>query len=202
MNVTSWPMEKAFTYIRSYSVSPVLSTFLFLRQIASPARCRDLEEKFDKHSAQLSEIFLESVDPFLDALEQLVSSEIKDAYLVPRLERLTEAVYQKIGCLQNCIGFIDGTVLGIARPSARKLQRVAYNGPKRNQSLNYQEINTADGIIAHVYRSVKERRHERNLYVRSNIDETIPVLIDVNEKRYCIFGDYGYRRRWFSEIPY
>lgn len=202
MNATAWPTEKTLTSRNRYAVNPVLSTCILLRRLASPARWRDLEEMFGKHASQLSEIFWESVEHLLDAREQLLSSDMKAAYLVPRLERLAAAVYQKSGCLQNCVGFIDGTVLGIARPSANTLQIVAYNGHKRKHSLKYQALNTADGMIAHVYGPVEGRRHDWTLYVRSNLEDTLPVLLDVNDKRYCIFGDSGYSRRWFLEVPF
>ena len=43
------------------------------------------------------------------------------------LERYAEAVYDKSAALDNCIGFIDGTVRPICRP--RELQRVVYHQP-------------------------------------------------------------------------
>ena len=50
------------------------------------------------------------------------------------LERYAEAIYDKGAALDNCIGFIDGTVRPICRPG--ELQRVVYNGLKRVHALN------------------------------------------------------------------
>ena len=42
-----------------------------------------------------------------------------------------DAVEDKTDGLHNCVGFIDGTVIGIARPTRYETQMVAYNGHKR-----------------------------------------------------------------------
>ena len=57
------------------------------------------------------------------------------------LDSLTEytvAVHNKCHALDNCWGFIDGTVRPICRPGEN--QRVAYHGHKRVHALKYQSI--------------------------------------------------------------
>lgn len=39
---------------------------------------------------------------------------------------------KKTGIIRLCVGFIDRTVIGIARPSEEMEQRVVYNGHKEN----------------------------------------------------------------------
>jgi hypothetical protein len=60
-------------------------------------------------------------------------------FLQPReLHRYAEAIYQHGAPLQNCFGFIDGTVREIARPKYN--QRVMYNGHKRVHVSNFKAL--------------------------------------------------------------
>ncbi|CDF38936.1 unnamed protein product [Chondrus crispus] len=104
--------------------------------------------------------------------------------------------------LQNCIGIIDGTVIGIARPKGHKRQRVVYNGHKRKHALKYQAVTTPDGLILHAAGPIEGRRHDWTLYVRSGLDEVLPGLLDFDGLRYCFDGDSEYNRRWFMEVPF
>ena len=65
------------------------------------------------------------------------------------LERYAEAVYDKGAALDNCIGFIDGTVRPICRPG--EFQRVVYNGHKRVHALKFQSFTLPNGMIANMY---------------------------------------------------
>ena len=51
--------------------------------------------------------------------------------------------------LENCFGFIDGTVRPIARPDER--QRIVYNGYKRVHSLKFQSVALPNGLIGNMY---------------------------------------------------
>ena len=57
-------------------------------------------------------------------------------------------------------------------------------------------------MITHVYGPVEGRRHDWTLYTRSLLEEKLPPLLDVEGERYCLYGDSGYSRRWFLEVPY
>lgn len=51
--------------------------------------------------------------------------------------------------LENCFGFVDGTVGSIARPDEN--QRVVYNGHNRVHALKFQSVALPNGIIANMY---------------------------------------------------
>ena len=51
--------------------------------------------------------------------------------------------------LDNCIGFIDGTVRPICLPG--ELQRIVYNGHKRVHALKFQSVTLPNGMIANMY---------------------------------------------------
>ena len=56
--------------------------------------------------------------------------------------------------LNNCFGFLDGTVRSICRPGEH--QRVVYNGHKRVYALKLQSIDLPNGLIANMYGPVGE----------------------------------------------
>ena len=70
------------------------------------------------------------------------------------------AVEKKSLVMSNCIGSIDGTVIGIARPKGNMMQQVVYNEHKRKQALKYQVVITPDGQILHAYGPMEGRRHD------------------------------------------
>lgn len=204
VSVMGWPPTKLRTTRNRYRVTPILATCTVLRRLSAPARWRDLEELFGKHGPQLSEIFWEAVEFFLDARKHLVTAAISQQFIAERAELYSQCIHDKGKALTNCIGFIDGTVLGIARPSGSLAQRVAYNGHKRKHAIKYQAVNTPNGLIQHVhiYRPLEGRRHDWTLYVRSKMDEILPRVLAVQGKRYCIYGDSGYNQRWFIDVPF
>ena len=65
------------------------------------------------------------------------------------LEEYANAVYRKGAALDNCWGFVDGTVWPISRPG--KHQRVMFNGHKRVHAIKFQSVVAPDGLIANLY---------------------------------------------------
>ena len=47
----------------------------------------------------------------------------------------------------NCAGFIDGTVIKIARPKGYRRQNVCYNGHKRSHALKVKKVTTPNGMF-------------------------------------------------------
>ena len=117
-------------------------------------------------------------------------------------EGYASSIYEKYHALKNCVGFIDGTVIGIARPKGYELQRAAYNGHKRKHALKFQALNSPDGLVLHVYGPIEGRRHDWTMYTRSGLDDHLSEILEVDSERYCIYGDSGYNRRWFMEVSY
>ena len=52
------------------------------------------------------------------------------------LAAFSDAVYSKGAALDNCFGFIDGTVRPVARPT--RSQRVLFSGHKRVHCIKFQ----------------------------------------------------------------
>ena len=51
--------------------------------------------------------------------------------------------------MDNCLGFIDGTVRPISKPDQN--QRVVYNGHKRVHGVKFQSVALPNGIIGNMY---------------------------------------------------
>ena len=67
----------------------------------------------------------------------------------PALQTNAQVISQRGSPLQNCFGFVDGTVRPVARPDNN--ERVVHNGHKRARALNFQSIALPKGIIRHLY---------------------------------------------------
>ena len=57
-------------------------------------------------------------------------------------------------------------------------------------------------MILHAYGPMEGRRHDCTLYVRSGLNEQLLALLNIEGKRYSMYGDSGYYRRWFMVVPY
>ena len=151
-----------------------------------------MEMLFGEHGGQLSEIFWEGMECFLEARQHLVLSDINSTFFSERADLYACAIKNKCEALDNCTGLIDGIFIAIARPSRGEVQNVAYNGYKRKHALKYQAITSPDGLVLHAAGPIEGRRRDWTLYCRSGVDESISGVMNVGEKQYCIYGDSGY----------
>lgn len=67
----------------------------------------------------------------------------------PLLQEYADAIHAKGSPLENCFGFIDGTVRPLARPNQQ--QRIVYNGHKRVHSLKFQSVALPNELIGNMY---------------------------------------------------
>ena len=111
----------------------------------------------------------------------------------PAMSRATTA---KGSPLHNCVGFLDGTVQPICRPTRN--QRMVYNGHKRLHAIKFQSLILPNGIIGHMYGPMSGRRHDVALLEGSGL---IP-LFTARAPNYTIYGDKGYPLRPNLIAPY
>ena len=62
----------------------------------------------------------------------------------PKLLQYAEAIEQVGAALNNCWGFVDGTMRPVCRPNEN--QRAIYNGHKRVHSMKFQAVALPNGI--------------------------------------------------------
>ena len=70
------------------------------------------------------------------------------------LQIYADAVFAKGAALDNCFGFVDGTVRPICRPG--EMQRAADNGHKCVHGLKFQSVALPNGLIANLFGPVGE----------------------------------------------
>ena len=118
-----------------YMCSLLLVTCVLLRRLTTTECWRDMEMLFGKHGGQLSEIFWEGLESLLEDRQHLVLSDIDSTFFSEKAELYACAIQNKCEALDNCTGFIYGTVIAIALPSRGEVQNVAYIGHKRKHAL-------------------------------------------------------------------
>jgi hypothetical protein len=80
-----------------------------------PARVEDLEQRFFRSKAAITEIFYETLECFLRWASPLVS-EFQSDFLLSRAHLYAEKVAEKSrNATQHCVGFIEGTLIEFAR---------------------------------------------------------------------------------------
>jgi len=128
---------------------------ILLRRLAYPNRLADLVRIFRRPASTLSR----TINYMAHWLHQRhgrllywdserINANVMQAYAA--------AVNRKGAPLPNCIGFIDGTVRPLCRPSRH--QRQLYNGHKRQHAIKFQSVMAPDGLIIHLSRPFPGRR--------------------------------------------
>lgn len=88
--------EKHHTKGNRYGISPILAARIILRLIASPTRWTDCERMFEKWASQLTEIFWEGIEHFVDARLYLITDPIDKQFIKRNGKMYAEAIYGKI----------------------------------------------------------------------------------------------------------
>ena len=123
------------------------------------------------------------------------------------------AIHAKGAALQQCWGFIDGTVRPIAWPTRN--QRIMYSGHKIIHCLKFQvwiitrclfciyfmllspllimqSVETPNGLIAHIFGPVEGRRHDIFMLGMSDLLGKLRKFNLPNGEPYVIYGDPAY----------
>jgi hypothetical protein len=161
----------------------------------------DLEQRFYRCKAAIAEIFYEALECFLKWASPLVSTFQTD-FLRERAEYYSIRISERTeNATQHCVGFIDGTLIEIARPPGI-LQRAVYSGHKRRPGLKWQVITTPDGLLFHVFGPSEGRRHDMHLYAESGLDGILGENLKLDGVQYHLFGDSGYTIRPYLMTPF
>jgi hypothetical protein len=93
-------------------------------------------QQFGRSVPEISLILTEVTNYIVGTHGHLLSDLDQPRLQPANLESYAEAIHQKGAALNNCWGFIDGTVRPICRPGEH--QRIMYNGHKRVHAVNFQ----------------------------------------------------------------
>lgn len=155
------PEGRIRTSYNWYATAATIDSCVVLARLARPVKWGGMEMLFGKFSPQLADIFIEALHHFIDKRGALLASPIPKKFFAGIGKRYTQIFYNKCMALDNVTSFIDGNVIGIARPDGvHSNQRTTYNGHKRKHVLKFQAITTPDGLCAHLFGLEVGRRHD------------------------------------------
>ena len=119
-------------------VDSVEALCVCMKRFAYPCRYVDLVPKFGRPVPQLCMITNMMVDDLFDRYSHILR-ELDQPWLSPaNLQMHATKVHNKGAALDNCWGFVDGTVSPICRPQHD--QRAVYNGHKRVHAIKFQSV--------------------------------------------------------------
>ena len=122
---------------------------IFLKRFSYPCRLSDMIPRFGRSRHELCLISNEVMGHVVESFKHLLTTFEQQWLQIEQLEQYAHAVFQQSQALDNCWGFIDGTVRPICRPVEN--QKPVYNGHKRVHALKYQAVVAANGLIANLY---------------------------------------------------
>ena len=122
---------------------------MFLKRFSYPCHLSDMIPRFGRSKYELCLISNQIMRHVVESFQHLLTTFEQQWLQTERLEEYAYAVFQQSQALDNCWGFIDGTVRPICRPVEN--QKTVYNGHKRVHALKYQAIVAANGLIANLY---------------------------------------------------
>ena len=103
-------------------------------------------------------------------------------------------IHNKGSPLNNCWGFIDGTVRPVCRPG--KNQRVLYNGYKRVHAIKFQSVVAPNGMMANLYGPIEGKRHDSGMLAMSGLFPLLQIHSNApNGNPLCVYGDPAYPLR-------
>ena len=112
-----------------------------------------------------------------------------------------QKVHNKGAPLNNCWGFVDGTVRPVCRPGVN--QRVLYNGHKKVHAIKFQAVVAPNGMVANLFGPIEGRRHDAALLANSGLLQSLQQhSVAPNGDVLCIYGDPAYPLRQQLQRPF
>ena len=116
---------------------------MILRLLAYP--CRYLIQRFGRPVPEICMITGAVMDFIFDHHARRLTQWNSYILNAEALQMYADAVFSRGLRLQNCFGFVDGTVRPFGRPGEH--QRQVLNGHKRVHSLKFQSLALPNGLI-------------------------------------------------------
>jgi len=122
------------------------------RRLSYPCRYSDMIARFGRPVPVMSMVTNTVLDYIFTTHSHRILQWNQAILQLAKLQIYADAVSLTGAALNNCFGFIDGTVRPICRPGEH--QHVVYKGHKRVHTLKFQSIALPNGLIANMYDSV------------------------------------------------
>ena len=174
---------------------------IFLKRFAYPCRYCDMINRFGQPVPQLSMVSNLVMNYLYNNFSHLLSDFNQPWLARAELEKFANAVHAKGAPLENCWGFVDGTVRPICRPQEH--QRVVYNGHKRVHSIKFQSVVAPNGLIANLAGPFESRKHDAGMLAESGLLNQLQVhSFTPAGAPLCIYGDLAYPLRVHLQDPF
>ena len=111
---------------------------ILLRRLAFSCQYGDMIPMFNWPAPELSMIANEVLDFIFENHNHRLTQGDERLLSPANLQIYADAIDRKGAALENCFGFVDGTVRPVRRPN--KHQRIVYNCYKRVHSLKFQSV--------------------------------------------------------------
>lgn len=200
-NAVGWPDEGKSTSFMRQRVSKLKATCILLWRFATTSTWREARLIFGHLECELSDMFWEVLLNFVSLRGHLIYDALNKDFMQARARLYSNSIQQKSPYLNRCVGFVDGTVIKVAKPLNNSIQKSVYNGHKRAHALKFQVVLLPDGLAIHTGSMHEGRRHDITLWRRSNLDVQLESILDIDGEQYSIFGDSAYVRKPWLEIP-
>ena len=160
-------IPEMFTCYDGVKVTGIEDLCILLKRYSYPYRYLDLTPRFGRPVSQLFMIANHVMNFIYERWHHLLTS-FNQPWLFPaNLKRYSNYINQSGTPLENCWGFVDGTVQSVC--TSWEGQRQLYTGHKRVHGIKFQSIVCPDGMIANLYGPIEGRRHDSFMLSRSEI---------------------------------
>ncbi len=174
---------------------------ILLFRMLYPKRYHDMVKTFGRHISEISVIFNGTLRDICAEWRDLLTNPWGRNFMSQaKVQEYAAAISAKGAPLNNIIGFVDGTIRPICRPSVN--QEEMYNGHKRKHCMKFQDLMLPNGIIAHLYGPYEGRRHDATVMRESGLVRSITHYRTNTGNTMCVFGDSAYAISAYLITPY
>ena len=192
--------DEIITYNR-LNVDGIEALCLFLERFAYPCRYSDMVPRFGRPVPQMSIISNHIMQSVYHNFHHKLTDLNQPVCAPASLEQFCQVIHDKGAALDNCWGFVDGTVRPVCRPGEN--QRVLYNGHKKVHGLKFQSVVIPNGLIANLYGPVEGKKHDSSMLAESGLLQQLQqISYDTNGRVLCIYGDPAYPLRLNLQAPF
>ena len=166
-----------------------MGMLIMLRRFSTAGRWCEYEMEFGTTRKRLKPLFDCAVNHMLDHHRHL---NYNAKMWRPHFPTYAAALSAKNSPLRACVGFVDGTVLPIAKPTRN--ERGCYDGKNRCHALKFQSLCLANGMIGHFYGPECGGVHDSTMMGRSQLLHQFESCCGAPNQpnHYYMFGDPAY----------
>ena len=184
---SSLSLPQVYRCYNRLSIDSVEALCVCLKRVAYPCHYADLVPRFSRPVPQLCMI-CNLVDDIYSKFSHLLTDLNQPWLCRENLKSFATPVHNKGAALDNCWGFVDGTVRPICMP--KHDQTAVYNGRKRVHALKLQSVAATNSMVASPLEPVEGRRHvSRMLPMSGQLVQLEQQSFSPDGQALCIYGE-------------